>query len=155
MLATASRRGGDVAKASHALFNLGVTLDNTQQYSKAIEVRSRLPFSHPFSSCASAPLRVPSLASAPSHPHSYAFWLCSFGCSCLQSYKKFLKAAKEANNVQAQCLGYNSIAISYQNKGDLESALRYHARHAKVAGDARVRSVLPPRAFCSFVAWEG
>ncbi len=40
MLATASKRSGDDAKAAMALFNLGVTLDNSRQYGKAIEVCS-------------------------------------------------------------------------------------------------------------------
>jgi tetratricopeptide (TPR) repeat protein len=111
MLATASKRSGDVAKAAQSLFNLGVSFDNMQQYGKAIEVR------------AAVALNV----------------RCLGDIAVPQAYRKFLKAAKEANNLPAMCLGYNSAAISYQNKGDLENALAYHARHAKVAPDARVR----------------
>jgi hypothetical protein len=38
LLASSSKRSGDDMKAAVALFNLGVTLDNSRQYAKAIEV---------------------------------------------------------------------------------------------------------------------
>lgn len=90
LLATASRRSGDDMKAAIALFNLGVTHDNSRQYGKAIE-----------------------------------------------SYRKFLKVAKHTGNLYAQCLAFNSIAVSYHYKGDIEESLAYHARHAKIAPDFR------------------
>jgi hypothetical protein len=57
----------------------------------------------------------------------------------MQAYRKFLKVVVESGNVYAQCLAFNSIAISYHYRGNLLEALNYHARHAKVAADPRVR----------------
>lgn len=55
----------------------------------------------------------------------------------VQCYRKFLKSVKEAGDNAGECLAYNAIAISYQMLGDLQAALSYHARHGKVATDAR------------------
>ena len=84
-----------------------------------------------------------------------------------QAYRKFLKAVKTSGNLHAQCLAFNSIAVSYHYKGDLEEALTYHARHAKVAPDFRVRldvddsrfrvTALPRKCHCGFfvvVRWR-
>lgn len=55
----------------------------------------------------------------------------------VQSYKRFLE--RGAAEPAEQCLGLNSLAIAYQCLGQLETALGFHAEHARLASDPRVR----------------
>jgi hypothetical protein len=74
----------------------------------------------------------------------------------LQAYRKFLKVVKQAGNLYGQCLAYNSIAVAYHYKGDMEESLAYHARHAKIAPDFRVRGSLSVgRVGASWAAMHG
>ena len=124
LLSRATQRGGDVRKGAIAYYNLGVSHDNAKNFKKGIEV------------CVAESSRLFVLFLAGLGTALPFYWLFFL---CWQAYKQFLRACRSLGDDIGEGLAYNTLAMSYHLLGDLQAALNYHAKHAKLAKDARVR----------------